>query len=55
MFVDFLRVLFYSAIAIPFIYMAYEVSFSIINSSFKLFSGKLKPALLMIYTSLIKS
>ena len=55
MFADFLKVLFYSAIAIPFLYMAYEVSFHIIHSSFKLFSRKLKPAFIMIYTSLIKS
>jgi hypothetical protein len=55
MFVDILKVIFYAAIAIPFVYMAYEVSFYLIKSSLKLFSGKLKPAFIMIYTSLIKS
>jgi hypothetical protein len=53
--VDVLRILFYLMIGIPFIYMAYEVFFIIFKNTYKIFSIHLKPAIVTVYSTLIRN
>ncbi len=52
MFVDLLRILFYTAIAIPFFYMAFDVIFYILKNGIHFFNYRAKPVLIHYMTSI---
>ena len=54
MLLGFLKVLFYLAIAIPFIYMFFDVFFQLITGVYQFYKNKAKPAFIYISTSLFK-
>jgi hypothetical protein len=52
--IDVLRVLFYLTIAIPFIYMFFDVSKTIYKGLHQLYSQQMKPIIVQITTSISK-
>ncbi len=54
MFLGFLKVLFYLAIAIPFLYMFFDVLFQLMTGIHQLYKNKAKPVFVQISASLFK-
>ncbi len=48
MFVDILRILFFAAIAIPFLYMVFDVTLEIFRGVFHFYRSKTKPVLVRV-------
>ena len=54
MFLGFLKILFYLAIAIPFLYMLFDVLFQLLTGIYQIYKNKAKPVFVQISTSLLK-
>jgi len=54
MFLGFLKILFYLAIAIPFLYMFFDVLLQILTGIYNLYKNKAKPVFVQISASLFK-